>query len=103
MLINRSSRKTNSVLSLTLLITLTIGFSGCARQQQWFKPGLNQHEFEQDAAHCRKQAAKSTYQSPFAFNAGEMDGLEQSMVRERFFERCMTAKGYRLQREPSTK
>ncbi|NLX17829.1 MAG: hypothetical protein GXY53_00900 [Desulfobulbus sp.] len=103
MTITSPSTKTIRFFLFIHLIILVAGQSGCGQKQQWFKPGINQHTFEKDAAYCRKQAARSTYQDPFAFADGEMRGLEQSAVRERIFEHCMTARGYRLQRKTEKK
>ena len=87
----------STLMVLAFLIAATLGVSGCAPQRQWVKPGLNQNDFEQDAARCRKEAARATYQDPFAFDAGQGVGLERSVAREQLFEQCMTAKGYRLE------
>jgi hypothetical protein len=75
-------------------LTLLAFFAGCAQQRQWTKRGLNQAEFEQDAARCRREAARASYQDPFVSDAGQ--GLERSVAQEKFFEQCMFTKGYRL-------
>ena len=85
-----------ALLALTGFIAVAVGLTGCGTQRQWVKPGLNQADFEQDAARCRKEAARANYQDPFAFDAGQTMGLERPVAQERFFEQCMTAKGYRL-------
>lgn len=92
---NHGGRST--LMALAFLTVVAVGLSGCAPQRQWVKPGLNQADFEQDAAQCRKEATRATYQDPFAFDAGQGVGLERSVARERFFEQCMAAKGYRLE------
>lgn len=84
-----------------LALLASLGMSGCAPRHQWVKPGLNQAEFEQDAAQCRKQAARATYQDPFAVASGQDQGLERTMAQERLFERCMINKGYRIEGGPS--
>jgi hypothetical protein len=84
---------------VALLATLTI--TGCTQQRQWTKQGLNQAEFEQDAARCRRDAARATYQDPFAGDSGQ--GLERSVAQEKFFEQCMFSKGYRLESGASEK
>lgn len=78
---------------VALLAPLTI--LGCAQQRQWTKQGLNQTEFEQDAARCRRDAARATYLDPFAGASGQ--DLERSVAQEKFFEQCMFSKGYRLE------
>lgn len=79
---------------LALLSPLT----GCAPQRQWTKQGLNQTDFEQDTARCRREAAKATYLDPFSSEAGQGQGFERSVAQEKLFEQCMSAKGYRLER-----
>jgi hypothetical protein len=86
-----------TLMALALLAVVVVGCSGCAQQRQWVKPGLNQADFEQDAARCRKEADRANYQDPFAFDAGQGVGLERTVARERYFEQCMAAKGYRLE------
>ena len=76
---------------LTLLSPLT----GCAPQRQWTKQGLNQTDFEQDAARCRREAARATYLDPFSSDAGQ--GFERTVAQEKLFEQCMFSKGYRLE------
>jgi len=78
---------------LALLSPLT----GCAPQRQWTKQGLNQSDFEQDAARCRREAAKSTYLDPFSSDAGQGQGFERTVAQEKLFEQCMSSKGYRLE------
>ncbi len=85
------------LMALVLLAVMVVGCGGCAQQRQWVKPGLNQGDFEQDAARCRKEADRANYQDPFAFDAGQGLGLERTVARERYFEQCMAAKGYRLE------
>lgn len=80
---------------VALLAPLTI--LGCAQQRQWTKQGLNQAEFEQDAARCRRDAARATSLDPFAYGAGQEQGLERSVTQDRIFEQCMQSKGYRLE------
>jgi len=75
-----------------------LAFVGCAPQQHWTKTGLNQAEFDQDAARCRREAAKATYPNPFAADGGQEHGLERSVAQHNLFEQCMFAKGYRLER-----
>ena len=86
-----------SLMALALIAVVAVGCNGCAQQRQWVKPGLNQADFEQDAARCRKEADRANYQDPFAFDAGQGVGLERTVARERYFEQCMAAKGYRLE------
>ena len=92
-----------TLLALTGLIAVTVGLSSCGSQRQWVKPGLTQADFDQDAARCRKEADKAHFQDPFAFDAGQTMGLERPVTQERFFEQCMTAKGYRLEERTSGK
>lgn len=80
-----------------VLLLSTLFAAGCASQRQWTKRGLTQAEFDRDAAACRREATKATYQDPFAFAAGQEQGLENTVARERHFEQCMRAKGYRLE------
>jgi hypothetical protein len=80
---------------LALLLPLIL--CGCGQKRQWTKDGLSQAAFDQDAAHCRKEASRASYQTPFA----KTSELEYSVAQERFFERCMLAKGYRLEKDPS--
>ena len=84
---------------LAFLAPLTL--VGCAQQRQWAKRGLNQAEFDQDAARCKREAAKATYQDPFAYEAGHGQGLERTVTQEKVFEQCMFSKGYRLESSPS--
>ena len=84
---------------LALLAPLTL--VGCAQQRQWTKRGLNQAEFDQDTARCKREAAKATYQDPFAYEAGQGQGLERTMTQEKVFEQCMYSKGYRLESSAS--
>ncbi len=84
---------------LVLLAPLTL--VGCAQQRQWAKKGLNQAEFDQDAARCKREAAKATYQDPFAYEAGQGQGLERTVTQEKIFEQCMFSKGYRLESSAS--
>ena len=84
---------------LALLVPLTL--VGCAQQRQWSKKGLNQAEFNQDAARCKRETAKATYQDPFAYEAGQGQGLERTMTQEKVFEQCMYSKGYRLENSVS--
>jgi hypothetical protein len=84
---------------VALLAPLTLG--GCAQQRQWAKKGLNQAEFDQDAARCKQEAAKATYQDPFAYDAGQGQGLERTVAQEKVFEQCMFSKGYRLESSAS--
>lgn len=86
-----------ALMAMALLTVVVVGCSGCAQQRHWVKPGLNQTDFEQDAARCRKEADRANYQDPFAFDAGQGVGLERTIARERYFEQCMAAKGYRLE------
>lgn len=78
---------------LALLSPLT----GCAPQRQWTKQGLSQTDFEQDAARCRREAAKATYLDPFSSDAGQGQGFERTVAQEKLFEQCMSSKGYRLE------
>jgi len=80
---------------LTLLAPVVL--VGCAQQRHWAKKGLNQAEFDQDAARCRREAARATYQDPFAYDAGQGQGLERSVAQEKHFEQCMFSKGYTLE------
>ncbi|WP_319587295.1 hypothetical protein [uncultured Desulfobulbus sp.] len=82
---------------LALLAPLTL--VGCAQQRQWAKRGLNQAEFDQDTARCKREAAKATYQDPYAYEAGQ--GLERTITQEKVFEQCMFSKGYRLESSAS--
>jgi len=84
------------VLGLCALLPFVL-MAGCAQQRQWTKGGLNQTEFDQDAARCRREAARATYQDPFASAAGPEQGLERSVAQDKFFEQCMFSKGYRLE------
>jgi hypothetical protein len=79
---------------LALLAPLILG--GCAQPQHWTKKGLNQTEFDQDAARCRREASQATYPDPYGHDAGQ--SLERSVGQEKFFEQCLAAKGYRLER-----
>lgn len=88
-------------LFVALLLLSTLLAAGCASQRQWTKRGLTQAEFDRDAAACRKEATRATYQDPFAFAAGQEQGLENTVARERHFEQCMRAKGYRLESDTS--
>lgn len=85
------------MMALAVAAAVAVGFGGCAQQRQWVKPGLNQADFEQDAARCRREADRATYQDPFAFDAGQGVGLERTVAGERYFEQCMAGKGYRLE------
>ena len=84
---------------LALLIVPMLG--GCAPQRQWSRPGIVQTEFDRDAAACRRQASRATYQDPFAFASGRDQGLEHTVAQEKVFEQCMFEKGYRLEEKPS--
>jgi hypothetical protein len=84
---------------LALLASLTL--VGCAQQRQWTKRGLNLAEFDQDTARCKREAAKATYQDPYAYEAGQGQGLERTIAQEKVFEQCMFAKGYRLESSAS--
>lgn len=84
-------------LIVTVLLLSALLAAGCAGQRQWTKRGLTQAEFDRDAAVCRREATKATYQDPFAVAAGQEQGLENTVARERYFEQCMGAKGYRLE------
>ena len=84
-----------------LAMAAFLGMAGCASQHRWVKPGLTQAAFEQDAAQCRRQAARATYQDPFAVSAGHNQGLERAVAEERQFERCMINKGYKIEGGPS--
>jgi len=86
---------------LGLLASLLL--CGCASQRQWTKKGLTQAAFDQDSARCRREAAKATYREPFAYASGQEQGLEQSVAREKSFERCMFARGYRLEEGPPSR
>jgi hypothetical protein len=82
-----------AMITLGLLLLLA-PLAGCAQQRHWTKQGLDQAEFDQDAAQCRREAAKATYADPFSSGAGQ--GLERSVTQEKFFEQCMLSKGYRF-------
>lgn len=84
-------------LIVAVLLLSTLLAAGCASQRQWTKRGLTQAEFDRDAAVCRREATRANYQDPFAFAAGQEQGLENTVARERYFEQCMEAKGYRLE------
>jgi hypothetical protein len=88
-------------LTTAILLLPALLAAGCTTQRQWTKRGLTQPEFDRDAAACRKEAAKATYQDPFAFAAGQDQGLENTVARERRFEQCLEAKGYRLENSAS--
>lgn len=80
---------------LALLAPLSL--AGCAQQRQWtHQQGLHQATFDQDAAQCRREAAKATYRDPFGNGAGQGQNLEHSVAQEKLFEQCMFSKGYRL-------
>ena len=94
----RRCRQTAAALiGLALLMPLILG--GCARQRQWTRAGITQAAFDQDAARCRREAAKASHGDPFAAAAGQ--GLERAVAEERIFEQCMFARGYRLEGEPA--
>lgn len=76
------------------LLALLAPLVGCAQQRHWTKQGLDQAEFDRDAAQCRREAAKATSPDPFAAGTGQ--GLERSVTQEKLFERCMHSKGYRF-------
>ncbi|ADW19354.1 hypothetical protein Despr_3226 [Desulfobulbus propionicus DSM 2032] len=83
-----------TIVQAIILALGLVTLAGCAPQRQWSKPGLNQADFDRDAARCRREAAVSTQRDPFAPDAGH--GLERANVQEKLFEQCMTARGYRL-------
>lgn len=89
-----------TIIALGYLALLAF-MTGCGPQRQWTKTGLNQADFDRDAAQCRRDARKATYQDPFANGAGQDQGLERSMAQNSLFEQCMFAKGYRLTDGPS--
>ncbi|WP_310599657.1 hypothetical protein [Desulfobulbus sp.] len=89
-----------AALSCLALLTPLI-FCGCTPQRQWTRPGITQTEFDRDAAACRREASRATYRDPFAYSSGQDQGLEYSVAQERFFEQCMSAKGYRQEEKPS--
>jgi len=98
----RLSRKRGQAAVPLLLVILGVlallwPLTGCAPQRQWTKQGLNQTDFEQDAARCRREAAKATYLDPFSFDAGQGQGFERTVAQEKLFEQCMFSKGYRLE------
>ncbi|MCL2790214.1 MAG: hypothetical protein FWD79_06170 [Desulfobulbus sp.] len=90
------------VLGWLALLTPSI-LCGCAPQRQWARNGVTQTAFDQDAARCRRKAAKATYREPFAYASGQEQGLEQSVAQEKIFEQCMFAQGYRLEEKPSSR
>lgn len=94
---SRSSAACVRGLIVALLFLSPLLAAGCASQRQWTKRGLTQAEFDRDAAACRREAAKANYHDPFAFAVGQEQGLENTVARERYFEQCMGAKGYRLE------
>lgn len=84
-----------TIIALGLLMLLApLTFVGCAQQRHWTKRGLDQAEFDQDAAQCRREAARATSPDPYASGTGQ--GLERSITQEKLFERCMFSKGYRF-------
>lgn len=89
-----NNRPGTVVLGLVALLAPLL-VCGCAPQRQWTKPGLSQARFDQDAARCRKEAARATSLDPFSTEANQ--GLERSVAQEKRFEQCMFAKGYRLE------
>jgi|GEM_PF-1313262 hypothetical protein len=93
---NRTGRRAIAA-AVGCLVLLSLFVCGCARQRQWTGKGITQAGFDQDAARCRREAAKVTYRDPFAYAAAQEQGLEHSVAQEKFFERCMVAKGYQLE------
>lgn len=82
-----------TIIALGLLALLT-SLAGCAQPRHWTKQGLDQAEFDRDAAQCRREAAKATSPDPYASGTGQ--GLERSVAQEKLFERCLISKGYRF-------
>jgi hypothetical protein len=72
---------------------LAIGaLAGCS-EQIWVKPGMSQAEYQKDSAECTQSAG---------MNAGSYgNSLDAARLTRSAMSRCMTARGYTLQKADS--
>ena len=77
---------------LAVAAAITLGVAGCAKDV-WVKPGATQADFNVDRYACERDARQSGY-----FGTGLVGALNM----KGFYERCMVAHGWNLQREPQT-
>jgi hypothetical protein len=66
--------------------------TGCSNEV-WVKAGMSQSEYQQDSYECEQSAGMNT-----ASNSTSIDAARQAKYA---ISRCMTARGYRLQKADS--
>jgi hypothetical protein len=74
--------------ALRLLILLAVGLWGCA-PTPWEKPGATPQELEADDHACETAAFQNGY-----LGSPVQSGATHGMNMKRYYEQCMTSKGY---------
>ena len=85
--------------SLALSLCL---LSGCGSRAQWTKPGVNPDEFKQDCYLCGREAALLASQEAGAMSSAVNPLVVHAIAKRRYFNNCMEARGYQLERITST-
>jgi hypothetical protein len=78
--------------AITIGLLATGVLTGCS-DQVWVKAGMTQTEYQQDSSECAQDARRST--------GSFSSGVESTQVAKNIVAKCMSARGYTLQKADS--